>query len=126
MASSQLVQNNNFLKYQSFGNAMIPLSKAIVMSWLLMWTLSPHLGACTILHWSLLHLPAKLRGGDACQNGLSSPPSSEQETHVQESKQVAKLVERSCLLSPYSTGLSLAPAKRAQRGRCLPGRDSYK
>ena len=23
------------------------------MSWLLMWTLSPHLGACTILHWSL-------------------------------------------------------------------------
>ena len=84
MASSQLVQNDNLLKYQSFGNAMIPLSKAIVMSWLLMWTLSPHLGACTILHWSLLHLPAKLRGGDACQKGLSSPPLSKQETHPRE------------------------------------------
>ena len=59
MASSQPVKNNNFLKYQSFGNAiMIYLSKAIAMSWLLMWTLSPHLGACTILHWSLLHLPS--------------------------------------------------------------------
>ena len=83
MASSQPVKNNNFLKYQSFGNAiMIYLSKAIAMSWLLMWTLSPHLGACTILHWSLLHLPAKLRGGDACQKGLSSPPLSKQETHT--------------------------------------------
>ena len=76
---------------------MIHLSKALVMSWLLMWTLSPHLGACTILHWSLLHLPAKLREGDACQKGLSSPLLSKQETHVQESKQLAKLVERSCL-----------------------------
>ena len=85
MASSQPVKNNNFLKYQSFGNAiMIYLSKAIAMSWLLMWTLSPHLGACTILHWSLLHLPAKLRGGDACQKGLSSPPLSKQETHTRE------------------------------------------
>lgn len=82
MASSQLVKNDNFLKCQSFGNVMIHLSKAIVMSWLLMWTLSPHLGACTILHWSLLHLPAKLRGGDACQKGLSSPPLSKQETHT--------------------------------------------
>ena len=125
MASSQPVKNNNFLKYQSFGNAiMIYLSKAIAMSWLLMWTLSPHLGACTILHWSLLHLPAKLRGGDACQKGLSPPPLSKQETHVQESKQLAKLVEKSCLLSPHSTGLSPAPAKRAQRGKFLPGRNS--
>ena len=54
------------------------------MSWLLMWTLSPNLGACTILHWSLLHLPAKLRGGDACQKGLSPPPLSKQETHTRE------------------------------------------
>ena len=63
---------------------------------------------------SLLHLPAKLRGGDACQKGLSSPPLSKQETHVQERKQLAKLAEKSCLLAPYSTGLSPAPAKRAQ------------
>ena len=74
------------------------------------------------LHHPALVSPApaaKLRGGDACQKGLSSPPLSKQETHVQESKQLAKLVERSCLLAPSCTGLSLAPAKRAERKRLI-------
>ena len=41
---------------------------------------------------SLLHLPAKLRGGDACQKGLSSPPLSKQETHTREHAEEPPLV----------------------------------